>query len=251
VADYYERRLGVLSYSIAKQFDVSPWNYLRWLEAPKRETDALRFGKAVDVAFLTPDEWESSVAVAPDVSKQTKEGKATHAAFAEASTGKIIISASENQTIMDMSASLADPVHSQVVDVMSVGERQREVHWVESGVQCQARLDILIPQWGIIADLKTTACVPSAYEWRYQVRKYGYDAQAAWYFAAADSQGIPCDLFAWVIAEKSPPHHWVVHSVRRSSLGAAIEQRARLLERFAGCMETNHFPGIIGEEINL
>jgi len=250
--DYYAKKEGVLSYSIAKHVLTSGIQYQHWLHSEDKETDALRLGKAIDLAFLTPEEYFSSVAVAPECDRRTKAGKDAWAEFLSSSTGKLTLSAQEAETIARMADSLRLPCHAGVRALLD-GEKQREFHWLDPcyGVECKARLDNVADMFGdtLIVDLKSTIDTPTKSTWANVVRRYDYQIQAAAYFTAMEAAGTPAHAFAWVCAEKKPPYHWAAWFCRPADVQYGFERWRLALELMAEWKKQGSYPSIAGGEL--
>ena len=247
---YYDRELGVLSYSIGKHLDISPHAYRAWIDAPEKNTDALRFGRAFDAAILTPDEFDMEFVVAEKCDRRTTAGKQRWQELATEYAGKTLLSEDLMEQIQRMRDSLYLPAHSHCPPAL-VGRKQADFHWEDSltGVRCKARLDVLGD--GYISDLKTTTGPPLARTWRREVSKWGYDMQAAWYFRACEEHGIFPEVFQWVCAEKESPYHWAVHYVTREGVEHLQERVDSQMQRMRVCMENDTWPSIETEEIEI
>jgi hypothetical protein len=71
-----ENKEEYLSYSSLREFAISPRHFLRYKLRQKEQTPAMVFGSLVDCMILTEDQVEARFAVAPDVDRRTKDGKA-------------------------------------------------------------------------------------------------------------------------------------------------------------------------------
>src|SRR5690606_27841947 len=94
-ADVYHAHPGV-SASRLQKLTRSPMHLKHAIDHPgEADTPALAFGRACHAAILEPEVFAAAYAVAPEIDRRTKEGKAAYAAFAEASAGREVISAAD------------------------------------------------------------------------------------------------------------------------------------------------------------
>jgi hypothetical protein len=88
--------IQALNQSGAKELLKSPAHYQAYLNRTREESKALRVGTAVHkLALEGLDAYNATHAIAPEVDKRTKEGKAAWAEFATANEGKAILTADE------------------------------------------------------------------------------------------------------------------------------------------------------------
>ena len=74
----------------------SPAHYKYFLDNPREDTAAYKFGRAVHAAILTPAAYKRDFVVLPEsIDRRTKAGKEEYQAFIEASAGKEILSAED------------------------------------------------------------------------------------------------------------------------------------------------------------
>ena len=70
----------------------SPAHYKFYLDNPPEDTTAMRIGRAVHAAILTPTAYKRDFVTLPaGIDRRTKAGKEEYAAFIEASAGKEIL----------------------------------------------------------------------------------------------------------------------------------------------------------------
>lgn len=90
-----ENKEEYLSYSSLREFAISPRHFLRYKMKQKEQTPAMVFGSLVDCMILTEDQVEARFAVAPDVDRRTKEGKAKWEEFIQRAEGKEVVTADQ------------------------------------------------------------------------------------------------------------------------------------------------------------
>lgn len=85
-----------LSFSSMKEFAKSPRHYIKYISAERTPpTDAMKLGLLVHCMLLTPEYLNESFAVAPDVNKRTKDGKAEFNTFCSQHPDKTVVSSTD------------------------------------------------------------------------------------------------------------------------------------------------------------
>lgn len=227
----------------------SPAHYKYLLEHPIEDTQALRFGRALHAAILTPSAFKREYAAAPDCDRRTKEGKETYALWHSALTpGTTILSAEEMETIQGMVKSYRSNKEARAL----LRNTRREVpkFWTdpETGLLCKCRLDVIKPD--AVVDIKTTLDASTGAFIR-DTMKYGYHVQAAHYLKGVEARTGRRSEWYFLVIEKKPPY--CVHILRASAelieLGAY--ERARLMEKLRHCIDTDTWPAYESEELTL
>jgi exodeoxyribonuclease VIII len=72
--------INSISFSKLKALNHSPKRLHQYITAPQ-DTDAMTAGSVLDCLLFTPDEFSDKFAIAPDVDRRTKDGKALYAEF--------------------------------------------------------------------------------------------------------------------------------------------------------------------------
>ena len=101
----YRAREGVSSTDL-KKIAKSPAHFRYWKDNPEESTPALLFGRAVHKYVLEKDKFNEEFAVAPEVNKRTKEGKAQWLLFQDQNEDKDIISLEDFEKIKAMRETL-------------------------------------------------------------------------------------------------------------------------------------------------
>ena len=91
-----------VSSSDLKKMAKSPAHFRYWKDNPKEDTPSLLFGRAVHKYILEKDDFYKEFAVAPDINRRTKDGKAQWLLFQDQNEGKDIVSLDDFQQIKDM-----------------------------------------------------------------------------------------------------------------------------------------------------
>lgn len=170
-----------------KQLNISPARY--WFLSPrnpnrvtKKDTPALRFGKAYHAMRLEPKNFPAYVAVEPEewptkavcgVSQEEQKRR-----FKEYNAHKTIITRTQYELMDQMFYGLqARPEH---LNALRGGVPECSIFWrdEETGIMCKIRVDMFAPGW--ISDLKTIMSIEDK-NLRYEFPKRGYDVSGAMY----------------------------------------------------------------------
>ena len=228
----------------------SPLHYWHLMhDTPRKDTPAMKFGRAVHAAILTPTVYKRDYAVAPDVDRRTKAGKEAYEAFLQESAGKEVLSADDAQIIRQMVAVYRKT--PQARDLIKICQRREAaLTWTdaETGVGCKARLDAVRHEF--VIDYKTTTNAGTD-AFRREAIKYGYDLQAAMYMEAARANGYDPKDFYFIVQEKDAPY--LINVIRA---GDAFLDRGEwimrdLLAKYKVCRDTNEWPGYGVNELIL
>lgn len=219
-----------LDYRIASQY-----------KADKR-TAALDMGTACHLAVFQPDEFESRIALSPDINKRTKAGKEEHAAFEAESAGKIIIDKADLDTCFYIrDAMYRHPLGRMLEAKKGIAELSGFFKWRDT--LCKFRADYLVPDKRIIFDLKTTTAGHD-FAFRSSVTDYNYHTAALFYMNGASQ--ITCRDFVtwiWIVVEKTMPFKIYLYQPEKRWLEVAerrIDDAVKLIEQ---CNEVGDWPG--------
>lgn len=115
----------------------------------------------------------------------------------------------------------------------------------ETGLLCKARLDAWIPDIGTILEVKGTKEVATVERFGWEIYRYGYHQQCAWYLEGVKAQieGHGKLSVFMGVCEKAHPY---LCAVRPMSYGALAKGRSEIreaLRRFADCKGRDRWPG--------
>lgn len=244
----------------ASQLKLGASCWSRWLAGYQAEkADGMDWGSLQDCRHLTPEQFESLYAVAPETYPDKKTGEpkpwnwnATYCQeWRDDQKGKEVIKASVLAESDAAFSALLDDY--QIAKCIEVSQKQVwiQAEYVDHAtgvvVPLKAMLDLVPPkthrQLGkSILDLKTVASAhPRA--WVSAVDKYGYDLQGALYLdlrVAATGED-RCD-FRHILQESFPPYQ----TAKRYLTGEFIElgrmKYRSALARYAHCLATGQWP---------
>lgn len=239
ISDPDYRAVRAVSKSSLDWFAKSPAHYKhvvinRNYPAP---TAAMTLGSAFDCLLLTPEDFQKTYVVAPDMRRGTKAWDE----FESANAGKIIIKESEHATLTNM----IDAVRSHKIasSLLSNGQSQVSYTWHDkgSGLTCKGRADYVRDD-GILVDVKTTMDA-SPRGFASSVASFRYHVQAAMYLAGeAQATGRVTDQFCFIAVEKEAPYSVAVYTLDAESLRAGVMTYTSELVRLAECMRQNYWP---------
>jgi exodeoxyribonuclease VIII len=213
-----------------------------WVE--REATPALVTGTALHLAVLEPHKFDDQVAVAPDVDRRTKDGKAQYADFIERNEGKTIVSA-EDHAEMKMIQSIvwADDTARRLLEK---GNAEVSVFWAQDGIQCKARFDF-ISELGVAVDLKSTRNAnPDAFT--FDAYKYGYHRQIAWYMGGAKVAGLELSNMFIIAAEKTAPYPVCIFDLDDESFELANAELEVLFAKYKTCKESGVWPAYVNDK---
>lgn len=221
----------------------SPAHYRWLLDNPSPDTAALKLGRAVHAAVLTPEIFASDYAVVPDgIDRRTKSGKEAYEAFILSSAGKEILSADDAELARAIAAAVA--ASDDAMELLQGTEREVPLFWddQETGLRCKCRVDAFSAERGIMIDLKT--CTDASTEaFTREALKFGYHVQAAHYVAGFYERFGKVPDWWFIAVEKSPPYAVNVLSADDAFICCGEGIRSELMHKVKKCREADQWPG--------
>ncbi len=211
----------------------SPAHYRAYLEEPRQETPALRFGRIFHRFILEPD--ACRLAVAPHVDRRTKAGKEEYEAFLLESSCCDVVSQDESDQLNRMRDAVY--AHRSASALLSGGRAENSRWWYDeqSGELCKCRPDYYRED-GFVADLKSTEDASPA-EFARSCAKFRYHVQAAFYL-----DGLKGKHFTFIAVEKSPPYAVGVYVLGAEEIEMGRYMYKRDLMRLAECKISHSWP---------
>lgn len=229
--------LNALNQSAAKHLLVSAAHYQSYINTPREETKALRMGTFVHSAILEPETLGSLYAIAPDVDKRTKEGKAIFAEFATANVGKTILDAEESATghLIASFGRLALKKHGVTFDATEV------MYAVDyNGVPLKAAIDGVAGDY--LWDIKTTDDASPSGMLK-AIRNYRYNLQAYWYRLVYEiATGCRPLGFRFLFIEKEPPFATAICEVGPDLMSWAVADFEKAIATYKECTASGIWP---------
>ena len=209
---------------------------------PEEDRPAYLLGRAAHVRILEGREaYEAQFALGGPINPNTRKPYGPNTkAFAEwaEAQGKPVLSHEQVELIEQLAAGVS--LNDEAVDLLRQGRAEGVVRADYCGVPCQARIDWVHPDRGVV-DLKT--CDDLTY-FEADARRYGYHRQVAFYRALlGQALGnlvvVPVHLVA---VEKKEPFRCGVWVVSDGTLAIAQRENEAAIRRLAACRERDRWP---------
>ncbi len=242
--DLYRKAPGMNS-SALKDILQSPAHFYqrKYLQAEKKETPALKFGKLFHYAVLEPDLFRKRAVVEPDVDKRTKEGKYQMQIF-EGNLEPDALIMNQNDLVRLTGMIQKMEMHKIARGLLEKGLRETTIFWndSETGDLCKARPDF-ITEDGLLIDLKTTSDARYKYFSR-DAGEYMYFVQAAHYLESARvTKKMKCEDFIFLAFESEAPYEIAVYPMGQQSLESGVTVRRKAMRIYSECKKKNEWPG--------
>lgn len=212
------------------------WNH------PGKDTDALRFGRALHAMLLEPKTFEQRY-THWDTRRQ---GKKYDEFLAQASLdGKQVLSGYQWFAAQEAAKSFC-----QCVEVKPwIGAGRAEVSALApiAGVQCRGRMD-WVDAYGL-PDIKTTMSI-SRGSFSRDVFKYAYDLKMAVYRELLRINTGETKRVALIAIEKEPPFDVAVMELPEAVLDQGLKKALKVIDRLKRAIDEDHWPGV-GEDFDL
>lgn len=233
----YHKAPGVSSSGLVKFIQYSPAHYKAYLTEPREQTDAMALGSAIHMAILEPNLFESTYICKPtDMSFATKEGKEWKAANAN----KNILSQDKFETCVRIRDKFQKS--SVLKGYLSGGEAESSYFWEDeqTGLVCKCRPDYIVEN--TIYDIKTAEdCRPRHFQ--FQLRKYRYDIQSAFYVRGMEKILGSKVNFVHIVVEKTAPFEVSVYQLDEASIERASLDVQNAMFQMKECFEKGEWPG--------
>jgi exodeoxyribonuclease VIII len=234
--EQYHKAPGISSSGLVKFIQYSPAHYQSYIKEPREQTDAMFLGSAIHMAILEPNLFETTYVCKPqDMSFATKEGKEWKLRNGD----KTILSWDNFNTCMR----IRDKFQStSLKKYISGGEAESSYFWEDekTGLICKCRPDYL--SGNTIFDIKTTEdCRPKHFQ--YQLRKYRYDIQSAFYVRGMEKVLGSKINFIHIVVEKTAPFEVSVYQLDEASIERASLDVQNAMFQMKECFEKDEWPG--------
>lgn len=241
------RAYPAISRSDLFKLKKSPLHYKYATEHHEEPTPALNFGSAAHKFILEREDFDTEFAIAPNVDKRTKEGKAIFAEFQEKAEGKTVISIDDFEKIKEMAKAVEEhPIASELIK----GQHEVSLFWTDeqTGEECKVRPDCIHDGDGkaIIVDYKTTASVEDG-AFEKSCRKYGYKLQSGMYREGYFQNFFEDAGFAFIAQEKEAPYAVRVYQCTDEYMNEGFDEYRALIGLYHECKLADNYRGF--EEI--
>jgi hypothetical protein len=247
------RKIDAVNWSCLKWMVVSPKRFRAEVEAPHRDSPAMRLGRLEHCAVLEPDELMRRYCAWNGGDKRSTEWKA----FKAAATLEIIDAEDYDLALKMRDAARSHPAMSRYLS--GPGENEISIAWTDqkTGLACKARIDRFT--LGCLMDLKTARDISQRAMRRamlpVNLGGLGYAGQFAFYRRGLIAsgyvgavEGMPCVLGC---IETFPPYECAVYSVAPNALANGNAEIDSSLAKVAECRASGVWPGGHDEEEEL
>ena len=245
----YRAREGVSSTDL-KKIAKSPAHFRYWKDNPEESTPALLFGRAVHKYVLEKDKFSDEFAIAPEINKRTKEGKAQWLLFQDQNEGKDIISLEDFEKIKAMRETLYQtPFVSQLL------KGKKELSYFteddETGltIKCRPDCQTQIGDTHILIDYKSCADA-SGDKFMRDAINLMYDLQMAFYKDIMDKVTGHEHSVIFIAQEKTPPYCVNVLEANEYFLKSGRDMYRTYLNIYKECSESGNWYGYTNGEVN-
>lgn len=208
---------------------------------PKKETDAMRLGRAVHCLTAQPELYAGEFAIMPKFGT-TKAEKEQKAAWKALHADKTILNEDDAELARMMAHAILS--HPKASNFYKIGKPEVSFFWTdkETGLYCQGRADILIPDKFTLVDTKTTGGLAEAESFSYEIEKWYYAHQMAFYKSGLEACGLRIDHAWFVVVEKDAPHGVKAFRLTDNCLRLAHEDVRAMLKKYATYKNLNQWP---------
>lgn len=227
-----------------KAMAVSP-EYAYWYrhDRPSESTAAQSFGTLAHTCLLEPEAWP------PEDVKWIKGPFNRNPGKAEKRVAQLegfeVHTPDDKDRCEALAARLHD--HPVIALLLEASQKEREVSAVaecpQTGLILKARADLMIPETGQIADLKTTGRGTDRASFRRTVKAFSYWLSAPHYCETFSlATGIAFDTFLFIVSGQEAPFLPEVYQLDRELLAAGEDYMQLLRRRARRCIETGEWP---------
>ena len=232
-----------LNASALKQFAKSPAHYKAYINAPSVRK------KAFDIGHLTHSKILEGVQ-GWEIVEGHRGGKEVKQKIAEVeAAGKIAIKPGEDDAIIKMYESVkAHSLGKHLGADVSRSELAGFVECPTTGLALKAKFDYAPASGNVLFDLKTTKnASPKKFKW--SIKDFGYDIQAAHYLYVAELLGLKYEQFVFIAVESESPYLTAAYCLDQDALDRAKFEYMQLLRDFKQCKQNDDFSAGYSDEL--
>lgn len=208
-----------------------------WVEKDQKQ---FRIGNMTHCLCLEPFDFDNRYIVAEKHDRRTNVGKAAWAEFVERAGERELVDADELElsrvcakNLMqhpDFGMFFCNPPASAVVE--------ERINFSFNGVDCRCKPDMLIPDMGLILDVKTAADA-SPEQFARSVAKWGYARQHAFYCEGARQKYGIDFRFLLCVVSTTRPHETACYELSAASVDIATVELHALTEDYKRRRDSN------------
>jgi len=223
----------------------SPQHYRAAYETSREPTPAMLLGSLVHTLVLEPEKFESEYAIAPQVDKRTKAGKAEWESFDAACGEKAIVTPAQLEQAQAMAAAVR--FHQFAGPALTGIEAEHSFYWhdAESGVLAKCRPDAIktVASGLVLLDLKTTDdASPQAFA--KTCAAHGYHVSAAMSMDGVEAVTGQRPLsYRFVVIERNPPYGIAVYELEDQAVSFGRMLYRSALQVFRDCTDIGEWKG--------
>jgi hypothetical protein len=217
-----------------------PAHAKQYMEKGRKDTPALKFGRAVDTYILEPTRFAEKYLISPDCDKRSKENKQIWKDFEDSLDGREYITQEELEKIISIYSKVME---SSAMRLIQGGRSQVCAVWMDkpTGLLCKSRWDYYAPKVPMITDMKsTTDASPDGFS--YSLYKYGYFQQAGFYCMGHEALTGEEAFFTILALEKEEPYVKSAYELGMKTIEAGKNAARRALDAYAECKKNDRWP---------
>ena len=224
-----------LNASSLKEFAKSPAHYKAYKEAPNKKSKAFDIGTCSHSDVLEGViNWR-----VVDGDRRYKDVKAEVQAIED--QGFYCVKSQEDYDLRQMTKTVQNHPYGRYLGKdKSRSELAGFAEDPETGILLRAKFDYAPSSGNVLFDFKTTGDA-SPKEFKWSIKKYGYDIQAVHYLHVANLCGMNYDQFIFVAVEKTAPYGCCAYVLDDETRERAENKYRLLLSKYKDCVDNDNF----------
>ena len=254
--------IPAVNYSFLADMDrESPLHaqYIKAVKGGREDTESMMMGRAVHLALLEPEKFDSEVLPIPDVDRRTKAGKQAWAEFQKEAAGRIVLPPGQMGRVREIAHAIQR--HESARELfLNKGVNEMTMVWDDraTGVRIKGRVDrwTTFMRQPCLMDLKTTRDVNER-KFQRSLVDFRYNLQATLYLMGAETlRPIPDGsglqrVFFWLAVEADGPFDIGVFQADTKIIEHGVQKIRQLLRIYKECRTTGVWPGKNGQGVVL
>ncbi len=214
------------------------WRYFYASEiartVPKKPESYFAVGTAIHTFLLEPSKFNERVLEIPKevLGKGDKKNTTAWDNYEAENKGKVLLKPAEMQQVLACVESITH--HPAAMEILAAPAHIEQPITADIfGVTAKGIPDIAIKRGGVVVDVKSTEAVDEL-EFKQQIKKYGYDIQAAWYLELCSAfYKKEYTNFVFIAVEKQPPYRCRCYYLGGDYLRDGREEAQKLAAEYA------------------
>jgi hypothetical protein len=218
-----------LSYSSLKEFAKSPAHYIQYINAKKEPSKEMNLGSLLHCMLLYSQQFTELFAVAPDVDRRTKDGKAAWEQFVAEAGDKIVVTGEDVDTANEIASRVFSNAEAKRT-IHGCTEFEKEWSTIINGLPFRGFIDGVSDDY--ILELKTTSDGnPKTFIRDFHNRMY-YMQSALYHYVTKKK-------VLYLVVETKPPYNFFIAPITQDYLDYGWMDVQRLTDLFNMCMALN------------